>query len=1107
MKKHPPRNPPGFFTRAALVSAVAGLRILRQFIPGLRAGRIATAATPAFLLAFCLGLAPALPARAAITGTDGSASGIAAYINDYIGYVTSTASDSGILAAGSLFADVTGTAAGGTVAIGSTLIACGTAALPALAFPINSNVDVLWSGYTEGVRPIELSGSGRFTLAAGRIAGLDTSYDSAVDVLVCGGAISSADDYHFAINNGDTGDITVTGGLVGSGTGWGGAIASWNRNGWDAAARITVTGGAVLAAGTGRYNAAIFTGSSYGIAVAVTGGTVANFGGGTVIESGENGLATYLAGTVTGSVTANVANNAVVEVSTLAIPKSWGGTDHGLTIVTTGGTTACTVAWDTSGTVPLLVASNSLSIAWGVLVDDPGAAPVIITATVAVTGTVGDALSYQVAATNNPDTYAASGLPSGLVINGSTGFISGIPTASGTFDAGVAATNAYGTGSASLYFLIAGSGTVPSGAIPAITPAALTLTGTVGKTFSHQIAATNRPTSYAGAGLPSGLAINRLTGLVSGTPAVSGTFVAALTAANVYGSGTASRTLVIAAITSGTGGGGAVVALPEITSALGVTGTVGQPLAYQLAATGTPTAYATATGSALPPGFALNASTGLVSGTPSAAGVFETAFRAANSAGAGAAAEVTFTIAPATPAAYPVHPAGGHDAAPAVMIYDHAGNMYVSDPAYGRVMRIAPGGWLITHDFVTGLAQPSGLALDLSGLAIYIADTGHGRVLKVTLSAIPEAGPAAIETIATGLPGPCGLAAGYYGTVFVFCTGDNRVYMLTPPPFGAASAAAPRALAAAASGVVSPQAQPPSAATTAGYTLELLAGGAAPGSADGIGTDAAFDTPTGLAYNDATGLLYVADTGNSTIREINVATKKVTTIAGAAGQHSLGDGDGAAARLNTPEALTLDSAGLLYIADTGNNAVRVLDPVTKAVSTVVTAGAADGALDLPAGIAINPAGEVTVVDTNQAAPFRTLAAAPAFVAPPADRAITENTNVTLDATAWGSPAPAYEWRKNGALLAGGTAAIRELAPARQADAGNYAVRAFNAAGNTQAAFTLTVTATGGSTTGGNSDGGNTGGGGGGGGGAPSPWFVIALAVLGLLRLRRKNKAG
>ncbi|NDC74766.1 hypothetical protein EBZ70_05665 [bacterium] len=85
------------------------------------------------------------------------------------------------------------------------------------------------------------------------------------------------------------------------------------------------------------------------------------------------------------------------------------------------------------------------------------AAPVISSATTA-SGTVSQAFSYQIAASNTPTSFAATGLPAGLSVNTATGLISGTPTTAAVSSVTISATNATGTGTATLTITIAASG-------------------------------------------------------------------------------------------------------------------------------------------------------------------------------------------------------------------------------------------------------------------------------------------------------------------------------------------------------------------------------------------------------------------------------------------------------------------------------------------------------------------------------------------------------------------------------------------------------------------------------------------------------------------------
>ncbi len=175
-----------------------------------------------------------------------------------------------------------------------------------------------------------------------------------------------------------------------------------------------------------------------------------------------------------------------------------------------------------------------------------------------------------------------------------------------------------------------------------------TASGQVGAAFSYLITATNSPTNFGAASLPSGLNFDATTGTISGVPLVSGNFTVGISATNASGTGSSEVLLSIAAaaptVSPTPTPTPTPVPAPVLSSSTTAAGQVGVGFSFQIVASNAPSAY---TASGLPAGLALNGVTGLVSGTPTAAGVFTAVLGAANAGGA-TSESVTFTIAAAT---------------------------------------------------------------------------------------------------------------------------------------------------------------------------------------------------------------------------------------------------------------------------------------------------------------------------------------------------------------------------------------------------------------------------------------------------------------------------
>jgi sugar lactone lactonase YvrE len=105
--------------------------------------------------------------------------------------------------------------------------------------------------------------------------------------------------------------------------------------------------------------------------------------------------------------------------------------------------------------------------------------------------------------------------------------------------------------------------------------------------------------------------------------------------------------------------------------------------------------------------------------------------------------------------------------------------------------------------------------------------------------------------------------------------------------------------------------------------VTTLAGSPTPGKANGKGKAASFNFPNDVTV-DSVGNVFVADSANHLIRKIT-PDGTVSTIAGT-GQPGDADGPAAQAQFRLPQGITVDSKGIIYVADTGNNSIRKINP-------------------------------------------------------------------------------------------------------------------------------------------------------------------------------------
>jgi sugar lactone lactonase YvrE len=152
--------------------------------------------------------------------------------------------------------------------------------------------------------------------------------------------------------------------------------------------------------------------------------------------------------------------------------------------------------------------------------------------------------------------------------------------------------------------------------------------------------------------------------------------------------------------------------------------------------------------------------------------------------------------------------------------------------------------------------------------------------------------------------------------------------------------------------------------------VTTLAGSAGmPGSTNGLGAAARFSSPTGVAI--AGGFALVADTGNHTIRRVDLSTGQTTPLAGSPGTPGDSNGVGTAAHFSSPRGVALDSAGsFALVADSGNHTIRKIIVATGEVTTLAGSSGLPGGADgtgiqaqfrFPRGVALSADGSVAMV--------------------------------------------------------------------------------------------------------------------------------------------------
>jgi DNA-binding beta-propeller fold protein YncE len=341
------------------------------------------------------------------------------------------------------------------------------------------------------------------------------------------------------------------------------------------------------------------------------------------------------------------------------------------------------------------------------------------------------------------------------------------------------------------------------------------------------------------------------------------------------------------------------------------------------------------------------------------------------------------------------------------------GNIYVADTQNVTIRMITSAGVVTTLAGTAGsygsldgtgaaanFDEPSSVALDNVAANLYVSDENNQTIRQITL-------PGGVVTTLAGTVGtigstnatgtaalfayPVAIAADPSNNLYVADSSNNLIREISTPT-GAVSTFAGNIAGRGYLNATGPAARfddPHYVATdpsgnifvadhynnvirmiAPGGAVTTLAGVAgAGGYQDGPTAGALFSQPYGIA-TDAAGNVYVADSGNNAIRMITISTGLVSTVAG--GSYGSNDGTGIMAQFALPYAVALNAAGDIYVADFDNNTIRMIAPggvVTTFAGMAGTAGSRDGTGQGarfwgPRGVATDSSGNVYVADRN-----------------------------------------------------------------------------------------------------------------------------------------------
>jgi sugar lactone lactonase YvrE len=262
---------------------------------------------------------------------------------------------------------------------------------------------------------------------------------------------------------------------------------------------------------------------------------------------------------------------------------------------------------------------------------------------------------------------------------------------------------------------------------------------------------------------------------------------------------------------------------------------------------------------------------------------------------------------------------------------DSAGNVFVADTRNHTIRKVTPDGVVTT---LAGCPGAKGMNDDTVGMVPWLGPDGE-----------PLDGPGASGTndgtsTAARFYAPKGVAVDSADNLLVADSYNNTIRQVNP----------------------------------AGFVTTLAGSAGNRGSADGTGSTVRFNEPDGVAVDNA-GNLFVADTWNRAIRKVSPAGVVTTLVGKTRGLGGSADATGSAAGFSVPSGVAVDGAGNLFVADWGNHAIWRITPsgvvttLAGSASNDRVGGYADGKgstarFSHPSGIAVDSAGNLFVADSG-----------------------------------------------------------------------------------------------------------------------------------------------